>query len=78
VVTVASSRCCFLALPQVEVLALDLPLASACGELCALTGSADVIDASVVLIARLHGEPVLTSDIADLRKLNPEPRLARI
>jgi hypothetical protein len=41
------------------------------GELCALTGTSDVVDASVVLCAWRHGHAVVTSDPDDLRKLAP-------
>jgi hypothetical protein len=41
------------------------------GELCALTGTSDVVDASVVLCAWLHRHAVVTSDPDDLRKLAP-------
>jgi predicted nucleic acid-binding protein len=68
----------FLASREVEVFALDLPWARACGELCALAGCADVIDASVVLVARQHGEAIVTSDVNDLRRLDPSARLERI
>jgi len=30
-----------------------------------------VIDASVVVTARVHGDPILTSDVSDLRRLAP-------
>jgi hypothetical protein len=64
--------------PEVAVEVLDFPLAQACGELCAATGTSDVIDASVVLAARQHGGAILTSDIADLRRLDATVRLERI
>jgi hypothetical protein len=67
-----------LASPQVEELPLDSALARACGELCAASSTSDVIDATVVLIARLHGEAIITSDLGDLRRLDPEARLVRI
>ena len=50
---------------------LDNPTARACGQLCAATATSDVIDASVVLVARqVHGV-TLTSDLDDLRRLDP-------
>jgi hypothetical protein len=45
--------------------------AKAAGVLCGRAGVADVIDASVVVAARLHGAPVVTSDPDDLRRLDP-------
>lgn len=54
-----------------EVVPLDDHSARAAGQLCGVTGTQDVIDASVVLCARARGLPVMTSDVADLRKLDP-------
>ena len=42
-------------------------LARACGELCGATDTSDVIDASVVILAREWRGPVVTSDPIDLR-----------
>jgi hypothetical protein len=39
--------------------------------LCAATASADVVDASVVLTARVVDGVTVTSDAADLRRLDP-------
>lgn len=64
--------------PEVEVPSLDLALARACGELCAASGTADIVDASVILVAREHGDPIVTSDVEDLRRLDPSARLQRI
>jgi predicted nucleic acid-binding protein len=63
---------------QVEVRVLDGQLARACGELCAATGTADVIDASVVITASEHRDTILTSDVADLRRLDPSATVERI
>lgn len=54
---------------------LDLPEAKAAGALCGLTGTSDVIDASVGLLARRHGASVVTSDPEDLRRLDPHLQL---
>jgi hypothetical protein len=64
--------------PEVEVPSLDLAMAQACGELCAATGTSDVIGASVVLVAREHQDAIVTCDVADLRRLDPSARLERI
>jgi len=64
--------------PEVQIPELDLPVARACGELCAAAGSSDVIDASVVLAAREHDDAIVTSDVEDLRRLDPSARLERI
>lgn len=50
-------------------------MARQAGALCGLTGTSDVIDASVVLVARMHGHAVVTSDPADLAKLDSELQL---
>lgn len=41
------------------------------GVLCGVAGTADVIDASVVLIARRHNATVISSDRSDLEVLDP-------
>lgn len=63
---------------EVEVRALDDQLARACGVLCALTGDNDVIDASVVLTAREHGDRIFTSDPDDLRRLDPSASIHKV
>jgi hypothetical protein len=45
--------------------------ARAAGVLCGTAGTADVIDASVVLMARRHHATVVSSDRADLEVLDP-------
>lgn len=45
--------------------------ARAAGVLCGTAGTTDVIDASVVLIARRHDATVVSSDRADLEALDP-------
>lgn len=55
-----------------EVRALDLDEARAAGVTCGATGTADVIDASVAILARRHRATVVTSDPEDLRRLDPE------
>jgi predicted nucleic acid-binding protein len=61
----------FLRIGEVEIVPLDAQLARACGELCGATGTADIIDASVVILARQHGDHIVTSDQRDLRRLDP-------
>jgi len=68
----------FLRTREVEVQALDEPLARAAGELCGAAGTRDVIDASVVLAARECGDTVLTSDPDDLRRLDRTLRIVRV
>lgn len=55
----------------VQVQALDTEEAQATGTVCGESGSADVVDASVVLLARRHRARVVTSDPDDLRRIDP-------
>ena len=57
---------------------LDQVLAEAAGVLCGRAGTSDVVDASVVLVARRERAVVVTSDIDDLRRLDPALDLERI
>lgn len=65
----------FLALGIVESVPLDEPEARASGALCAHSGTADVIDASVVVCARARGHAVVSSDRDDLERLDPDLRV---
>lgn len=53
-----------------DIRALDLDEARAAGVACGLSGTADVIDASVTILARRHAAVVVTSDPADLHRLD--------
>ncbi len=55
----------------VVVHALDADAARAAGQLCAATATADIVDASVVLVARSVNGVTVTSDGPDLRRLDP-------
>jgi hypothetical protein len=57
---------------DVTVEALDDQEARAAGQLCGVRGTNDVIDASVVLCARKHRHRIATSDVEDLRALDPK------
>jgi hypothetical protein len=59
-----------LASPEVEVEVLDDTLARGAGQLCGVTGTADIVDASVVLCARRRKHKIVTSDPDDLRRLD--------
>ena len=61
----------FLRSEGVEVIPLDEQLARSCGELCGATNSRDIVDASVVILARERRDPIVTSDPDDLRRLDP-------
>ena len=56
---------------SVEVESLDDQRAREAGQLCGARGTADVIDASVVLCARTRGHRIVTSDPEDMRVLDP-------
>src|SRR5579863_718686 len=60
-----------LAGPTTEVPPLDRLLAEAAGILCGRRKTSDVVDASVVLIARAKRAIVISSDIGDLLHLDP-------
>lgn len=60
-----------LAAEEVNVRDLDVESAKAAGHLCGATGTGDVIDASVALLAREQAGVVVTSDVADLRRIDP-------
>jgi hypothetical protein len=49
---------------------LDAATAQAAGQLCAATATADVVDASVVILARIVDGVTVTSDPDDLRRLD--------
>lgn len=54
----------------VEIVALDDLTARQAGMLCGIAGTADVVDASVVLCAHQRGHRIATSDPDDLRRLD--------
>lgn len=57
---------------SVEIHPLTERDARAAGALCGATGTSDVIDASVVLVARRTGGVTVTSDSGDLRRIDPQ------
>ncbi len=56
---------------------LDDAGARAAGQLCAATATSDVVDASVVLVARLVNGVTVTGDLDDLRRLDQSIDLVR-
>jgi hypothetical protein len=58
-------------LPEVEIAILTLPVARSLGALCAQTGHDDVIDVHVAWCARERGHAVVTSDPADIARVDP-------
>lgn len=65
----------FFRLANVDVVVLDESAARTAGVLCGRAGSNDIVDASVVVCARLRRHSVVTSDPNDLARLDPELRL---
>ena len=61
----------FLRAEVVEIVPLDEQLARSCGELCSATNTSDIIDASVVILARARRDTTVTSDPDNLRRLDP-------
>ena len=62
----------------VEVVPLDDRTARAVGQLCGVTRTTDVVDASVVLCAMERNHKIVTSDAADLRRIDPDVDLVTI
>ena len=58
-----------------EVIAMDRALAQKIGALCGHTGTADIADASVVVVAKERGHRIVTSDPGDLRRLDSSVQL---
>ena len=58
-----------------DLIALDGLDATDVGLLLARTGTADVVDAHVVVCARRAKQAIVTSDAGDLRRLAPEIQL---
>lgn len=58
-----------------DLVSLDGPDATLVGLLLAGTATADIVDAHVVVCARRFGQPVVTSDPDDLKRIAPELRL---
>jgi len=63
---------------HVDIEPLDDARARAAGQLCGVAGTDDLVDASVVLCARRHGDRVFTSDVGDLRRLDKRVTLVRV
>jgi predicted nucleic acid-binding protein len=68
----------FLALGVVEVVALEEPEARAAGTLCGRAGTEDVIDASLVVCARMGGHSVITGDPDDVAALDLSLRIVAL
>ena len=57
--------------PTTAVVVLDRVDATSVGRLLAASGTADIVDAHVVICARRARQQVATSDPGDLRRLDP-------
>lgn len=68
----------FLRSEGVDVVPLDGQLARFCGELCGASNTSDIIDASVVILARQRRDTIITSDPNDLQRLDPAAHIIRI
>jgi hypothetical protein len=68
----------FLASEGILIEPLDADRARGAGQLCGVTGTFDIVDASVVLCARARRHAVMTSDAGDLRRLDRELRLVAV
>jgi hypothetical protein len=64
--------------PTTDVIPLDRVDATNIGRLLAASGTADVVDAHVVVCARRAHQRVVTSDPDDLRRLDPTIEVLRV
>lgn len=63
---------------QVTVESLDDEGARAAGQLCGVSRTSDVIDATVVLSAKSRGDAIVTSDASDMRRLDSKIKLISV
>jgi len=64
--------------PTTDVVPLGRVDATSVGRLLAASGTADVVDAHVVICARRASQHVVTSDSEDLLVLDPDLRVLRV
>ena len=64
--------------PTTDVIDLDRVDATNIGRLLAASGTADVVDAHVVICARRSQQRVVTTDPEDLRRLDPTLQLVTL
>lgn len=64
--------------PATDVVALDRVDATGVGRILAASGTADAVDAHVVLCARRAGQAVATNDPDDLHQLDPTLSLVTV
>jgi predicted nucleic acid-binding protein len=68
----------FLKTSRVQIVSMDRELGLAAGVLCGRTGTSDVVDATVVLVARRLRAVIITGDPKDLRTLDPKAALIEL
>jgi siroheme synthase len=64
--------------PTTTVVPVDRVDATSIGRLLAASGTTDIVDAHVVICGRRSGQRVVTSDLSDLRRLDPDIQLVEI
>jgi siroheme synthase len=64
--------------PTTDVIELGRVDATNVGRLLAASGTSDITDAHVVICARRASQPVVTSDLDDLRQLDPSLKLIAV
>lgn len=64
--------------PTADVMPLDRVDATSVGRLLAAGGTADVVDAHVVVCAKRAQQVIVTSDPDDLRRLDPQVRVVTL
>ena len=64
--------------PNTDVVPLNRADASAVGMLLAESGTADIVDAHVVVCARRARQAVLTSDVEDIHRIAPDVAAIRV
>ena len=68
----------FLRSEEVEIIPLDEELARTCGQLCGASNTTDIIDASVVILARDRRDAIFTSDPNALKRLDPAAQIISV
>lgn len=64
--------------PGTDLIPLDGPDATAVGLVLAKSGTADIVDAHVVICAQRAQQAVVTSDAGDLRRISSELKLVQV
>jgi hypothetical protein len=64
--------------PQSNVVPLDRVDGVNVGRVLAASATSDVVDAHVVVCARRAGQPIVTSDPVDLRRLDPSATIIEL